>query len=142
MFRRYLMGWMISGIVAIALVASAVAPGKSQNPPTLAEQRLKVAQQASDAIKALRKTRRNVSSEQVYRWSLRLMEAEKGMSNKTADEIAAVNAHLLRMKEMEQRLSQAYHQWEAGHLDALEAQWYVLEAELLLSQAQGEHAER
>ena len=142
MFRRYVIACVIFAVLATGLAVTAVVLGESQSPPTRAEQRLKLAQEANDAINAMSKARENASSEQVYRWSRRLMEAEEGISDKKVDQVAAINAYLLRMKAMEQRLSQAYRQGEASYLDDLEAQWYVLEAELLLARAQGEHAER
>lgn len=61
-----------------------------------------------------------------------------GMSEKKADRIAAINAHLLKMKELEKLAKEGCAQSELGYLELLDAEWYVLEAESLLSQAKAE----
>jgi hypothetical protein len=53
---------------------------------------------------------RATSQENVYRWSLRWLEAERQVSDKPADEVAACKGHLERMKDLESlihRLQQA-----------------------------------
>jgi outer membrane protein TolC len=68
------------------------------------------------------------------------MEAEMGMSGKKADQIAAINAYLLRMKEMEKLAEEGYSQGEVSYTKLLDVKWHVLEAESLLSQAKAEQA--
>jgi outer membrane protein TolC len=138
MFCQRLFQWMLPVVVLAGLAAAASAPADPEDRQSVAKQRLQVAQEANDAIKAMRRARENVSSEEVYRWSGRLMEAQMAMSEKKADQIAAINAYLSKVKEMAKLAKQGYEQGELGYLQLLDAKWHVLEAESLLSQAKAE----
>lgn len=142
MFRQRMVQLMLPGVILVGIGVAASAPADLENPRSLAKQRLQVAQEANNAIKTMRKNRENASAEQVYRWSRRLMEAEMEMSEKKADQIAAVNAYLLRMKEIEKLAKEGYQQGEVGYLELVDAKWYVLEAESLLSRAKAEKVTR
>ena len=143
MFRQRILQWMLPGVILVGLGVAASAPADPENPRSLAEQRLKVAQEANDMIEAMRKALESgASSEQVRRWSRRLMEAEMGMSEKKADQIAAINAYLSKMKELEKSTKELYTDLEMGYVELLDAKWYVLESESLLSQAKAEEGTR
>ena len=116
MYRRRILQLMLLCLVLVGFGVAVSAPPDSEGARSLAEQRLKVAQEANDALKALKKMREIASAEQVYRWSRRLMEAEMAMSEKDADRIAAINAFLLRVKRMEALAKQGYDQGEVGYL--------------------------
>ena len=142
MFRQRILQLMLPCVILVGLGVAASAPADPEDARSLAEQRLKVAQEANDAIKAMRKTGEIAGPQQVYRWSRRLMEAEVAMSEKKADRIAAINGYLLRVKRMEELAKQGYDQGEVGYLELLDAKWRVLEAESLLSQAKARDGTR
>ena len=143
MFRRRLFQWMLPVVVLVGLGLAASAPADPESPRILAKQRLELAQEANDAIKAAIDSKAlGRDSEQVRRWSRRLMEAKVAMSEKKADQVAAINAYLLRMKELEKLAKEGHRAGEVGNLKLLDAKWHVLEAESLLSQAKAEEGAR
>jgi hypothetical protein len=78
--------------------------------------------------------------ERAYRWSCRWLEAERALSDKTGDRIAALQAHRERMREIEQVTRRQFHQGFTSLLQVRASEFYVAEAEVWMSQAmdQGE----
>ena len=72
-----------------------------------------------------------VSDAQVhlYQWAQRLLTAELDLSDKQADRVAAYEAHVLRMKEVEDDFNKRV---EKGNVYAAEATFHRLEAEIML----------
>jgi len=69
---------------------------------------------------------------QLYLWARRLLTAELELRDKKADQVAAYEAHLLRMKELEG----AFKKGANADKDALaEAKFHRLEAEIMLERA-------
>jgi len=130
---------MLPGVILAAVAVAASAPTGPEKASAIAQRQLRVAREADRALQALRKAREGPRAEQVCRWSRRLMEAERQMSEESASQIAAIDAHLLRMKAMEKLAKGVYHQGALGYWELLEAKGRVLEAECLSSQAK--HAE-
>ncbi|HKA55759.1 MAG TPA: hypothetical protein VKJ47_19075, partial [Candidatus Binatia bacterium] len=129
--------------LAIAVLSAAPAPGQNEGgaPPALLKARLDAAQKAhSAAMEGLQRTRRTgdvlilVSKpEEAYTWSVRWLNAQRDMSDKKKDHITALEDHLKRMKELQQRVTK---QHEGGLLSSVEpaaAAWYLAEAELWLA---------
>jgi hypothetical protein len=78
---------------------------------------------------------RGVGGETLYWWSRRWLEAERELSDKKADQVAACKAHVERMKEHE-RIIKDLHRVKAATIDELNAaEFYRLEAEIWLAQA-------
>jgi hypothetical protein len=70
-------------------------------------------------------------------WSVRWLDAERELSKKPADRIAAVEAHLERMKTVE-AMAQALAKVEVvGVRQAAAAEYYRVQAQIWLSQAKG-----
>jgi hypothetical protein len=73
--------------------------------------------------------------ERVYRWSLRWLEAEREVSARPADEVAALEAHLERMRDLERRVQRLRGGGNATVGEAAAVAFYRLEAEKWLLQA-------
>src|SRR5262249_25367116 len=67
--------------------------------------------------------------------SKRLLEAERESSPKRADQIAACEAHLNRMKEIENVNRQRFNAGRIGIQDLAESTYYRIEAEIWLERA-------
>jgi uncharacterized protein (TIGR03067 family) len=135
----------LAGVVTVASALVSAVPVLGQEyrsgPPALLKTRLEAAQKAYDAaMESLQQTRRTdgvlapVSNpEEVYTWSVRRLCAQRDMSGNTEDQIAALQNHLNRMKELQQRVAKLH---EGGLISAMgppSAAWYVAEAELWLT---------
>lgn len=73
-------------------------------------------------------------AEKVYLWSRRWMEAQRDVSGKQPDRVAAVEAHLERMKELRKTAEARYRIAQAPPADVLGADFSIAEAELWLAQ--------
>jgi hypothetical protein len=69
------------------------------------------------------------AEDQLYQWAQRLLTAELELSDKKADRVAACEAHLLRMKEVEDFFKKCAKKDEAY---AGEAVFHRLDAEIML----------
>jgi RNA polymerase sigma factor (sigma-70 family) len=69
---------------------------------------------------------------ELYAAALRLLDAEKELSGKKADQVAALERHLRRMKEIEQFIQAQFDAGRASLADALEAKSFRLQAEIWL----------
>jgi hypothetical protein len=71
-----------------------------------------------------------------YRWSRRWLEAEREMSDGKADQVAACKSHLERMREME-RIERELRRSRLNPVNEFTAaEFYRVEAEIWLTQAQ------
>ena len=78
------------------------------------------------------------AEELVYRWSLRWLEAERQVSEEPADQIAAYDGHLERMRELD-RLVTKLRSSRVVTIDVVSAvEFYRVEAEVWLLQAKKE----
>jgi len=123
---------MISGLL-LTLATAATNSADRQVASSVAEQRLELAREAMRAIEVLQKAPERVTSEQIYRWSHRLMQAELSASGNEAGRTAAMEKHLQRMKTLEKRAEDGHQHGAIGYFDLLEARWRRIEAEALLS---------
>jgi RNA polymerase sigma factor (sigma-70 family) len=153
------------GVLAVVLVAAGAgllsqgplaAPLPSAEPEEKAVQalqqaRLKAAQKACDAVWEAYKERRR-EEEDVYHWSVRLLELQKTAGASKAERLDALGKHLERMKEMERLAPQRSKKYAPppppdpqGRFKPLPQQlpdekmpiteFYRIEAELWLEQA-------
>jgi hypothetical protein len=74
--------------------------GPQNKQEALKKARLVAARKAYDKVWALYAAGR-YDEEAIYRWSVRLLESQRALASKRADRVAAVKAHLDRMKELE-----------------------------------------
>ncbi len=97
------------------------------------------------ALAALRKTRRaegvllqEGKPEDVYQWSVRWLQAEQDLSPREEHQIAALEAHLKRMTELEKEVKMLAKDLLPRRAE-LDVEWYRLEAQLWLAKAKGEN---
>jgi hypothetical protein len=108
----------------------------------LAKTRTDAARRAYDeAMKLLKQVR--VSGEflipegkpgDVYSWSVRWLNAQRDMGSEKADQIAALEDHLKRMKALQQLVSGLSKTPVVSPLDSLAAEYYRAESEFWLAQ--------
>ena len=79
----------------------------------------------------------SVNLDRAYLWSRRWMEAEEQASDKTEDRIAAVQAHVDRMRKLQSYVKAQQDLQSATPADVAAQQYYLLEAERALTQAKG-----
>jgi hypothetical protein len=70
--------------------------------------------------------------EDVYTWSIRWLKAQRDLGAKHEDHVAALEAHLKRMIELQNRVKQVSKDLLPPRAE-LEAEWYRLEAQLWLA---------
>jgi hypothetical protein len=117
------------------------APKKVDAPPTLLKARLDAAQKAqAAAMEALQQTKRTGDlvlpvgkPEEVYTWSVRWLNAQRDMSDKKDNHIAALEGHFKRMKELQQRVTKLREGGLVSSVEPAAAAWYLAEAELWLA---------
>ncbi len=93
------------------------------------------------AVELLRMTQRRGNTlvligrpEEVYQWSIRWLQAERDIRPKGTDRLAALEAHLKRMTELDKTTGQL-NKDILPNLARFETEWYVLEARLWSEQA-------
>jgi hypothetical protein len=132
MFRRA----QFTGLgLGLALVAFAMALLEQEQRPSqtkLLAERIATSRQALDVIERRRNDGVVSKPETVYRWSRRLMEAERALADKKDSQISALEAHLQRMQEMEDRAKAQHLSGQLSLLDYLEAQANRQEAQAWL----------
>jgi hypothetical protein len=111
--------------------------------PALLKARAAVAEKAyRAAFEGLTRTKRigNVlvqitqNPEDVYTWSVRWLQAQRDLSAKPEDQVAALEAHLKRMTELKEKIQTLSRDlMPLPRVD--EAEWYRLEAQLWLAKA-------
>lgn len=115
------------------------APIGLQSPKELAEARLKLARQAFAVMKLNQE--RGIAQGDHALWSLRLMEEERNASGNKAERIAAVQAHVDRVKKWEADTARLFQNGRVDLMLYLDIQWKRLEAESLLAKEKGEPQE-
>jgi hypothetical protein len=79
----------------------------------------------------------NADPERLYLWSRRWMEAERELATKAEEKVAAVEAHLDRMKTREAFVRKMIEKGFASPVDLAAQEFYRLEAEQWLAQLKG-----
>lgn len=70
--------------------------------------------------------------EEVYTWSVRLLNAQLDMSDKRDEHIAALEEHIQRMNELQKKVTAMAPDLLQGWTKSA-AEWYLAEAELRLA---------
>src|SRR5262245_36236919 len=83
-------------------LSAAPAPAGPKVPPQLAKARRDAARKAYEMHWVRLRTDTSADPEKLYTWSRRWMEAEQALREEKATERAAVQAHLDRMKQLEE----------------------------------------
>ncbi len=116
------------------------APDKAGAPQALLKTRLDAAQQGYDAAaNAFGEVKRVgnvnflvVKPEQICIWSVRLLNAQRDMSDKQDKRITALEEHVKRMKTLENKVTEL-HPGLVSSIELASARWYLAEAELWLA---------
>jgi hypothetical protein len=128
------------GLLTLA-VALAPAPQDPPPPPVppadpaaLADARTQAGVKAYD-MAWLYFSENRVDSEKVYRWSRRLLEAERDSRTDKSGLVAACEAHLERIKKLEAKIRRIRRIGFGDSLDVIEVDYYRKEADFWLAQA-------
>jgi hypothetical protein len=73
--------------------------------------------------------------EVAYRWSCRWLEAERALSEKTEDRLAALQSHLERVREIEQVTRRQFRERITSMFQVRASEFFVAEAEVWVAQA-------
>jgi multidrug resistance efflux pump len=102
-----------------------------------------------EAVKSSQQTKRVgeliipvAKPEDVATWSLRWLNAQREMSGKKEDQIAALEAHLKRMKELQQRVTEMNKNGLASSLEVSAVEFHRREAELWLAREKAKFGPR
>lgn len=111
-------------------------PGDKEK-SALLEARLKAARQTYELLIAAWQRDAGGASdpEQVYLWSRRWLEAQRDLTEKQTDQVAALEAHRTRIEQLEKLARKLREAGVAGRTVVAVAEFYRLEAELWLVEA-------
>jgi hypothetical protein len=108
-------------------------------PLSLADVRVQAGIKAYD-LAWLYYSENRVDSEKVYRWSRRLLEAQRDAATDKAGLIAACEAHLDRIKKLEFKIRRIRRLGFGDSLDVLEVDYYRKEADFWLAESKAGRA--
>jgi hypothetical protein len=129
--------------LGLMTLGAALAPGPQEAPPpppapqdpaSLADVRAQAGAKAFD-LTWLYYSEKRVDSEKVYRWSRRLLEAQRDASVDKPGHVSACEAHLERIKKLEAKIQRIRRIGFGDSLDVLEVDYYRKEADFWLAQA-------
>jgi multidrug resistance efflux pump len=127
------------GTVAFAVERPAddkPAPEKPADVGALEKARLDSAQKAFEtAVKARAQGGAGASAEQLYLWSQRWLDAQRDVSAKKEDQLAAFEPHVARMKDLENLTKNLIKAGQLPLQDGFAAEFYRTDAELQLARA-------
>jgi hypothetical protein len=144
---RWLVGCIGLGCLAILPLSAGPAAGqkepkKADALPALLKARLDAAKkgygEASGALTEVKRPGDGINLQVVRMgeacsvWSVRWLNAQRDMSDKKDEQIAALEAHLKRMKDLQKKLNALAQGGLVPQLDITAAAWYVAEAEVWL----------
>jgi hypothetical protein len=82
------------------------------------------------------------AGEVLYRWSRRWLNAERQLSARPADQVAALEAHLQRMRRLEALVQKVQRSGQTTIDEISATEYYRVEAEIWLLQAREEKKDR
>ena len=109
-------------------------PAPPQDPASLADIRAQAGVKAFD-LAWLYYSENRIDSEKVYRWSRRLLEAQRDAADDKPGHVVACEAHLERIKKLEAKIRRIRRIGFGDSLDVLEVDYYRKEADLWLARA-------
>jgi hypothetical protein len=102
----------------------------------LGEARVAAANKAyAVAAESVKRGIAGVKSEDLYRWSVRWLNAQRDASGKPDVRLSALNDHLKRMQELSRVAAALTKAGQGSAVDAAAADFYLREAEYWLAQA-------
>jgi hypothetical protein len=121
--------------LALGLLLAWVGEAVSDDPPAPADLVKAKYEAAREAYKATVQAYQvgQSDAEKVYLWSRRLLEAQRELGNKQADQVRALEAHRGRMKDLRELAAKRYQAEQVPQADVLGAEFYAVEAALWLA---------
>jgi hypothetical protein len=137
MTRHILLGFAV--VLTLLLVVGGWNASAQKDPPSNSAKLLGEMRDAARNTYDLHwkhfKNAQGLDLEALHRWSRRWLEAERKVSNKKADQTAALQAHSDRMKELEKVAATLAKTGQGPQSAASAATYFRLEAELWVAQA-------
>ena len=133
--KLHLLCWGL--LLAGASVAPVPQGQEARKQPPLAEARYNAALKQFDLTWQYYQQSR-VGSFDVYVWSRLLLDARKGVSGRQADQIAAYEEHLDRMKKLETLIKKVRRLGFGRSSDVGASEYYRIEAEYWLAEAKSQ----
>ena len=124
----------ILGLILVGLSFAPAPPGEATRRSALAEARSKAALKQFEEVWTYYRQARTESFP-VYLWSRLVLDSEQDSSDKQADRIAALEAHLDRMKKLEALVKKVRRLGFGFSTDVGATEYYRLEAEHWLERA-------
>lgn len=139
MFRRMTLAGAVLGFIAVGGMALRSAPDEPEDPSALAEARMKIARQFYEIANDPRSQPAGGTPdyEAIVLWSGRWMDAQLDMSDQRTDRIAAIRAHIERLKKWELPLEHLANRAVTSRRDVDLIKFHRLEAEFRLAKAEG-----
>jgi len=123
--------WILSLVALSAVLCAWCARGDSQPPAKVPEKLLQTQlDSARKTFEEMWKDQRFRTAEMPYQWSCRWLEAEHRLSSNKKNQRATLEAHLKRMKDLQQATDQLYQQKLVGIEQVYATAYYVAEAEV------------
>ena len=129
------LGLMLGTLAFPNLLAAGSEPPSSKVSPDLLKARLEAARKTYDWLAKNYIESRPPLGELLYRWSCRWLEAEREISTRQEDVLAAYRAHLGRMRELERVARDRFRNRFVPVEESTAAQFYRVEAEIWLERA-------
>jgi hypothetical protein len=123
------------GLVLLGVLQAAPEIDVPVVPPRLLRARVEAARKTYQVIWTNNREALAPFVELSYRWSRRWLEAELDMSNRKPDQVAAYQAHLARMRELERITKDRFRNRVNPIEETTAAEFYALEAEIWLTRA-------
>jgi hypothetical protein len=130
--------FVVLGLVLAGLSIAPAAPDDPPKPSPLAEARYQAAVKQYEITWSYYQQAR-IDSYQVYVWSRLVLDSHRERSEKPADRIIALEAHLARMKKLEELIKKVRRLGFGRSSDVGASEYYRLEAEHWLVQARNGH---
>ena len=127
------LGAFFLGIGLTGLVRAVSEPPAAPAASKLIEAQLQAAREAFEIT-----DRDTVDREKLHTWSLRWMEAEQALKPGKADQAQAAQAHLERMKRLEDACAVAFKKGLGPKVDVVAAVYFRAKAERLLAKAKSQ----
>jgi hypothetical protein len=127
-------GWM-AGLLGFASANAEAEVDAGKVPPALLRARAEAAHKTYDALAKNYVESRPPIGELLYRWSCRWLDAERELSDARNAQVAAYQAHLARMKDLERITKDRWRERYIPIEEMSAAQFYRAEAEIWLARA-------
>src|SRR4051794_2878195 len=129
-----------SRLVGLVLVVVPAGFVESRPEPEPASASAKLANRRRDSARKTYQTlwvnyrERRASEDALYRWSVRWLKAERQLSDRQDDQVAAYKAHWDRMRDLERLIRQVERSGVTTVDEVSAAEFYRVEAEFWLAQ--------